>query len=651
MSEQELDEKIVAGELFSSHIFSRLAKHFTLEERVENKERKKAAELAQTIHGFLGNQYYYKAEEETIQKLCRWGALYPETYSGFWEQDAFLKRYIEAALYFKERGFEMRIEGGEIYFDDAMGQQFFDMLDMKIATVGGSYVLEKVFMEHINERYLPEMDRYILSRNVDKKQNVPLNLLINLAVKHLKARAVKKPEAEIRESLDEIFELAEAWLEISGIQGESGMEYSMLGVDQFPVYLKNEMIFDKMCVPVQYSKRFILLSLDYLIKPWFDDWADRQYSYKEYRKAAEYILGLCAMGAYIDIEDMKRKTGISRYRLKAILMDISQEAKDVNVDFVSLDSHTNWQQKPLIRFPMETYFFLDQHFCGMGFYHAAYEMIKKNQPILDRLQGTVVETMLLDEMKAKGYDCKYGHYPEQNGINEDECDLVLEGKRLNFFEIKKRLSIDEFDLVDDVSLLRGLSLGMVKAQRQCFAHERYLRKNGALALDTGKESFTVTCDRDKLPAYKISVCFSEYSFLTSKSFCLALMEVLMLGEFKAVDASRQSELDVINKVAAAIRSYAVEMTPPKLHDAKSMSFFSLFCSLQQILTAVWLCDTQEEFLEAVRDWLYAVDRTLDPYISLFETRHYQKNPEKPSIRKSAIEMLEKSQPYAMFVGD
>lgn len=157
ISEQKLEEKIKAGELFSSHIFVRLAKHFTLEEKVEKKDRKKQIELVQTLHAFLGNQYYYKVDEETIQKLCRWGILYPDKYSYFREHDAFLKRYIEAARYFKERGFEIRIEGGEIYFDDVMGQQLFDMLDKKIATLGGNYVLEKVLgsilMEDICRRW------------------------------------------------------------------------------------------------------------------------------------------------------------------------------------------------------------------------------------------------------------------------------------------------------------------------------------------------------------------------------------------------------------------------------------------------------------------------------------------------------------------
>lgn len=176
------------------------------------------------------------------------------------------------------------------------------------------------------------------------------------------------------------------------------------------------------------------------------------------------------------------------------MTDVSWEAGEVNAAFNSLESPVNLQRKPLIRFPMDTWFFIDQHFCGMGFYHTAYELIKENLDTLDRLQGSVVENMLIDE-------------------------------------IKKRLSVDEFDAIDDVSLLRSLGLGMVKAQKRCFGHERYLKKNSTMTLE-GKD----------------------------KSFSMALMEILLLH--------------------------------------------------------LW----------------------------------HRENPEQPSIRKSAIEMLEKSNPYAMYVG-
>ena len=49
--------------------------------------------------------------------------------------------------------------------------------------------------------------------------------------------------------------------------------------------------------------------------------------------------------------------------------------------------------------------YIDQHFCGIGFYLAACDMIKEYYSELDRMQGIEVENMLREEMKEKGYNC------------------------------------------------------------------------------------------------------------------------------------------------------------------------------------------------------------------------------------------------------
>lgn len=654
VSEAELEKNIREGVLFNSHIFTRLARHFYLEEKVLEKDRENERKLMQALHWFLCNGYYYKAGSEVMKQLCRIGIVYAEvsehnSIHNMLPKDTFLNRQIEAALYFKQKGMEVQVKEGEIYVQELPGQSLFELLERKIATVGGNYVLQKVFDDYIGDWYAPRLDRFLISRSVDDTPNVPLNLLINLAVKHLKPAVYARNSEEFAKELEDVFSFAKAWLEISGIQGTSGMEYAMMKLYQFPLYLKNEMIFEKMCLPVQYNKRYILLSLDYLIQPWFDTYSGKGYSYKEYRKAAEYILNLQYLAGYLDIEEMKKSTGISRYKLREILEDISWEASKVNAEYTAVDAATNLQLRPLVRFPMERYFLLAQKFCGMGFYYAAEEMITANLGHLGKLQGPELEKMLLDEMKKKGYNCIYGKYAALNGLNEDECDLVLQGEKINFFEIKKRMSADQFDLIDDVSMLQTLGMGMVKAQKQCYTHERYLKKNGSMTLkaEDGK-IFQLNYDEGKGPSNKVSICFSEYSFLTSKSFTQALMEVLMLGEFKTEDAGRQKELDTLNKLGKKIQEYALEISATTM--SRELIFNSLFCSMQQILLAVWLCDTEEEFLQVVGDWIYSSDKTLDPYISLIMTRIYQENPEKISVRKSAIDMLKRSHPYSILLG-
>ncbi len=654
ITEAELEKQIREGVLFNSHIFTRLARHFYLEEKVMERNKANHRELMQALHWFLCNGYYYKTELETMKQLCRIGIMYvkgseDKSFHNMFQGDSFLNRQIDAALYFKQKGMSVQVKEGEIYVQELPGQSLFEILERKVATVGGNYVLQKVFEEYIADWYAPKLDRFLISRSVDDAPNVPLNLLINLAVKHMKPAVHAKDSEEFTKELEDVFSFAKAWLEISGIQGTSGVEYAMMKLYQFPLYLKNEMIFEKMCLPAQYNKRYVLLSLDYLIQPWFDTYSGKNYSYKEYRKAAEYILNLPYLAGYLDVDEMKKNTALSRYKLMEILKDISQEANKINVAYTALDAPTNLQLRPLIRFPMERYFLLTQKLCGMGFYYVAEEMITANLGHLGKLQGPNLEKMLLDEMQKKDYQCFYGKYPAVNGLNEDECDLVLQGEKMNFFEIKKRMSTDQFDVIDDVSMLQTLGMGMVKAQKQCYTHERYLKKNGSMTLkaEDGK-IFLLEYDAGKVPSNKISVCFSEYSFLTSKSFTQTLMEVLMLGEFKAEDAGRQKELDTLNKLGMKIQNYALEISTTTL--SRELIFHSLFCSMQQILMAVWLCDTEEEFRQVVEDWIYSSDKTLDPYISLIQTRTYQENPEQLNVRKAAIDMLKRSHPYSMFLG-
>ena len=74
-------------------------------------------------------------------------------------------------------------------------------------------------------------------------------------------------------------------------------------------------IYDKMCTPKQYSKKYILLLLDYLIKPFFDK-AEKRYSFKEYCCVAEYLMSLEQPYAFLNVNDIHKKTKIAYWNRK-----------------------------------------------------------------------------------------------------------------------------------------------------------------------------------------------------------------------------------------------------------------------------------------------------------------------------------------------
>lgn len=634
-----------SGAIANSHILVRLARHFYLKGIVEEKETKWLCDRLMTLHGFLGNQYYFPVDKNVIERLLALGTRYPTTYAH--RPDEYDERMARSACYLKAQGFDLSVKMGTISFSDDTGQALFDLLERKIATIGGNTMFGKIMNKYLSDWYIPDIGRYVYGRKLDRERNDPFNLLLQISAKHIKQTRDLPVTGDTDRFADEIITLAESILDIHDIQGTSGMEYSMMGAEQFPVYLLNEMIFDKICVAPQYSGKFVLLSLDYLIKPWFA-YAKREYSYEDYYKVAKYVVNFEGIRELISVDKLRKITGISKNRLRQILKDISIPAKDVNREFTSLDGRTNLFTRPVIRFPSEPYMFLEPCLCGIGFFHAACDMIRSNYPRLEREQGEAVEKMLRDEMEKKGYGLKHGKYREKNGMKPGECDLVLKNSSLVFMEVKKKSIEDELGALDDMTVLENMTFGMVKAQKQCFFHENYLRFNGELDFYDTRQK--VVGEAGDIPAYKVSVCYPEYTFLTNKMFSMNLLEILLRGEFKAVDGALQGKLDKLNLVGEEIRQCVISQNQGQTISARDASFYSLFCSLQQILTAVWWCENEDEFFQVLDGWIYSTDKTLDPYVSLIATKKMTMDPDEGAVRRSMIEFVKKRGTPTMITG-
>lgn len=271
-----------------------------------------------------------------------------------------LDRMIESAKLLKNYGINPEIEYTGFSCSEETSQKIFNLVEGKIKSVSGNYVLSKIFSEFFAE-YIPMFDLYNISRNVKDERNEPINVLLNLSVKHLRANIISSDADIIESKVNEIFQITRAWLDVFDIQSESGMEYSMMRVENFPLYFNNEIIYDKMCTPKQYSKKYILLLLDFLIKPFFDK-AEKRYSFKEYYCLAEYLMLLEHPYAFLNLNDIHKKTKIAYYKINLILEDISIPIKEVNSKFKSLEGETDFYTRPIIRFPFEKYLYIDYHF-------------------------------------------------------------------------------------------------------------------------------------------------------------------------------------------------------------------------------------------------------------------------------------------------
>lgn len=637
------------GEIVGSHMFFRMARHYYLLEKATGRDYNKERNLCFTIHAYLGNGYYFLPKEDIIGRVFELGKELREIQEYDFVHSDYLEDIAKAIGIIQSYGIDVTILFGTIDCNEKTNNSIFELLEKKIMSVGGLAVLVYLGEKNIFDNFVPMLDRYMISRSIDNKQSVPIQLLISLAIKHLSINDnnYNKKDSQCIEIID----LAQSWYNIWDVEGETGMEYAMGRVENYPLELYNQIIVDKFCVPKQYNKEYILSSLDYMIKPLYLK-CEKIYSYNDYRKVANYLMDQPCFIWVIDVKKMKRQLDVANYKIDMILEDMSIPAMCVNSEFISYDAPCNHYKWPLIQFPMKRYVYIDYHICGFGFYNVVYEMIKEKDKSIDKKQGEFVEKMLKDELEKKKYSFLCGKYSalKKKKLGDSECDLVMQDKNTFFFELKKTAITNELDNLDDVTMLQQLAKGMVKAQKQCFSHELYLKANGSICLDDNGIRNIVNPMSEQDCCFKISVCHQEYSFLTSKNFCTSLLETILLGGFEVKEPSRKGDLNGLNNLGNQIMKIISHNKEKETIIVRDEVFSSLFCSLQQILTALWNSEDEKDFLDMIKEWIYCQDKSLDSYLQIVTHIYYRENPEKINLKKEAIKMFERTGKKCMYIG-
>lgn len=657
------DDDVEQSSVFCSSMFVDIAKYRYRKEVYEKENHSKEITLSLTLHNYLGNRYYFSLNKRTIQQLLLIGAsFHHQDTTGMEQAFPALKQSAESALFLQALGLEVHLGWERFSLTDQSEDKLFKLLEQKIDALSGNHMLSYLGNACMNDRYfyVEEFSRFMISRRPYDSQRkllpaqeraIPFNLLFQLSAKHLRQIPPRLSNADINKAGSEIVAIAQAYLDIFEYESRSAMEYSMMRIEQFPRYLYEELRYDKLCIPQQYGKRYVLLMLDELIQPFFID-AHAEFSFREYRQVAEYILSSCYFGGErLTINVLHAKLKISRHRLQAILDVVSRRRGEINSEYTSFMSPTNSAEKPLICFPKGVYLCMPMMFCGIGFYLSAHNLIQANNKNINRSIGKRIEVMVKKELDAKGFKYKWGKYEAKIGLAEGECDIVLNTSRLCFIEIKKRESYREFDIPDDIEMLETLSRGMISAQNQCFHHEKYLREIGVLNLMADNVMYRITVNNCTLPALKVSACLSEYSFLTSALFSHNLVSTLLVGEFKTYDPSKASKLSELEKHADKLRNESYMDPATGKIDLLKSSNYSLFLSIQQLLTVIWLCESEDDLYDYLRSLNYTGNRALDPYYIVL-IKQYKKQivpSSEQDIEDAVIDMLDRSNRTAIFV--
>ena len=137
--------------------------------------------------------------------------------------------------------------------------------------------------------------------------------------------------------------------------------------------------------------------------------------------------------------------------------------------------------------------------------------------------------------------------------------------------------------------------------------------------------------------------------MTSKHFYTLLLEAILCGEINTRDSGRENDLDELNKIGQQMQKMIFIKNGNRKATARDETFFSVFCSLQQLLMALWNSTSEADFLDMVKKWIYYQDKSLDLYLQIFMHIYYRENPDQFNLKKKALEMIERTGKKSMFI--
>ena len=611
------------GKVFTNTILRVLKKQLYLEQRIEQQNNLQATLVISKVIEHLGNNYYFAVEKSTLECFFEYAVflyLSDRKILDFKDVEAIsIVHSMKSLSQYSALQYEMKY--GDIYFSDSSDKDIQCMIEKLISHIGGIDFLRILFFEHIKPKYNSRIDRFLIHRNMRQllrsinETRIPYNYLIQLAAKHLdKARNILLTNKGQKIEFDKAVRISRDYLNVMNLQPYSVFGDMCLDFKSIPVRLSRNILFEKMFTPIQYCPNFVDEFIQKIYLPFFNHDIKTGYSRQEFETFYKMLISEKDICMEYTFDDLRKRTQLKSSSLKKLLGDFSIESNYVNSNFDNFLSQTNYRSRPLVKLKNNHYFLFSAYFNGFSIAETLYEKLKAYYPgNFNRLKGENVENMIKNLLIAKGFSFGSGEYTVDK-TTKYECDMVLESdKKIVFIEIKNQPLPDTFEQGDDIETLRSLGEGMIKAQRQCYRHVSYLKKQGQLTLRKADGS-TYTVKENNRRIVCVSLCSQEYLFLTNKLFSSNFLQSLLISTYHATDPKKENRLTNLK----ALRN-ELEVLVQDIYGQVNLQqafFDTLFRSAQQIYTILNVSKTINDFIHYLTEPIYVSDGSNDVYHQL-----------------------------------
>lgn len=618
---QKIKELEESGRLFNVNALKVFMRQLYFEMRLLGTDNSFLIIVLTKLCNCLGSRYYY--DISNLDELLK-NALYlylsaNKTHSEINPEWKSIVNSVKGLLRLNNLKFE--IQNGSINFLDNYDETIQLMIEERISIIGGVEFLKWFFHKEIKPLYKEEIDRFLIHKN--SKQcvseisdlRIPYNYLIQLAAKNIGAsKLVIITNEEMQKKYMEVIKIGMDFLNVLDIQSYSVFGDMLCHYKDIPRKLSENILFEKLFAPVQYSPDFTKKFIKDIYVPFFKEVNSLGYSWQEFIAFSDCFLSEKRSCVSYSFEELLRITKIRRNSLSNILDDFSVDFKDVNKEFKSFLMPTNYRQKPLIKLPNNKYFLFSAYFNGFSFCEVLYSKLQRYFPgRFNRLKGDYIEEMFKKLFSEKGFDFHSGKYQaDQNTVLE--CDMVFESSNdIIFFEIKNQPLPNSFEQGDDVETLYSLGEGMIKAQKQCWKHVFNLQTKGQINIEEDNHK-QYTLKQKGRRIICISVCSQEYLFLTNKLFSQIFMESLLKATYHAKDPQKEHRLNKLNSLRDNIIEVITDIYGSSI--PKHVFHNTLFRSIQQIYSAINLSNSIEDFQKFLSSAICCIDGSGDVYCQL-----------------------------------
>ncbi len=630
-------QKIKSEEVYTGSDIMALSYQLYYEYHFIDENLEKYYKIIYNLWCYTGDGNYYPCDINTLQKFFELGI---DLYLLTGVKCSILKKerdkIISAVNYFNlNYGEDYDIKNGEITTTDVAENKIHKQIEDIISDIGGKTVLKLLFENELQNRYIPELDRYIICKNKqlgkeDLETPVPYNYLIQICLKHLDKPFAPLLTTKIETAYRKLIDVSQYFIDLLGVYSTNPMSETQFDALYLIDFIADNTVFENLCIPSQYSKHFIECILKDIYEPEYLNQGNcpQLYKSKSFLRLISAILSEppCSI---INYKKLSSKVHLSKPIINEFLEHFSIEAKDSNVEYKNLYSSTTSQHFPLVKLDSENYFFVSSHFSSYAFCNTIQDALHSRE--FSRGLGNRLDSFVKKLLEKKHYCYKYGTYAPKITKKEGECDLILEDdKRIVFIEIKNCGLPYEFVSADIVTILKCLGEGMLKAQQQILHHRLHLLENNQkMQLYKDKNDALSTYALDNTQGkriYSISLCASEYAFFTSGVIAKRLTENLANMTFNAYDKSRDKELKNLNALSNKFRNLIEEYTRHKDNLTEDDLFFcSTFKTLQQFYTALNLSNDISELIDFLTFDTYLILPYFDYYVNLLCKIHMEKS--------------------------